>query len=178
MAKKKKKSRAIGVIVSSTPGQKDSASTIKDGRQSKCWIMRTDTKIKWMFQFAPTNLDRGRSVNFTNITSPGMPYPLVQYTSGEAQDFSVDLVYNTNYYTKKGGAYVYPCDLDSCITFLDDLVPPYTPQEWFEEPPVCRFAYGTFNCKVVVTGYEIKDEVRDTDGRPISATFTLSMRRV
>ena len=52
-----------------------------------------DTKQVLKCQFNPEDLPRTRSVNYANIVSPGMAYPLVQFVNGEAEDMDINLTF-------------------------------------------------------------------------------------
>lgn len=148
-----------------------SVKTVKDGIQNKCYLYNCDTKEKHFFQFAPEDLPRNRSANYSIINSPGMAYPLVQFVQGEIQDFDLSLYYNERWGDTKGA-------IKRVYKFLDGLLPPVKNTKLFSAPPKCKVAYGTFSCNCVVTGYNISGEERDSSGEPVASNIVVNVRRI
>lgn len=137
--------------------------------KTKAYIINNDTNAKFTFQFNPTKVPYDRSVNYSQIDSPGMSYPLTQYTGGEAREFPVELfMYDIPYSGK----------IDSARKFLEDLLPPEYNKGDFKRPPSITFAYGYFVKKCVVKKLSVSDDRMDENGRPIQTTFTLTLRQV
>lgn len=148
-------------------------SSIKDGIQNKCYLYNCDTREYHYFQFVPTDLPRGRGVNYASISSPGMAYPVSQFVNGDLMEFDVDLVYNERYKVGNSDGSVKRVE-----KFIEGLCPPYSNKKSFTDPPKCKFAYGTFSCNCVVTQWKVSNEERNSEGIPISADITLSLRRI
>lgn len=146
---------------------------VKDGVQNKCYLYNCDTKEYHYFQFIPSDLPRGRGVNYSTITSPGMAYPVSQFINGDLMEFDVDLVYNERYTVGNSKGSVKRVE-----KFIESLCPPYKNTKKFTDPPKCKFAYGTFSCDCVVTHWKISNEERNSKGIPITAEITLSLRRI
>lgn len=137
--------------------------------KTRCYIINNDTKAKLVFQFNPTSLSYGRTANYSSIESPGMSYPLTQYTGGSAREFSFDVFYYDKPYTGK---------IKKARKFLETLLPPEKNKKSFTRPPSFTFAHGYFVKKYVLVGLEVKDDWLDENGNPINTTFTLIVRQV
>ncbi len=136
---------------------------------TRCYLINLDTKEKLITQFNPTSIPYGRSANYSEISSPGMSYPLTQYSGGNAREFSVELFYYDNPYSGK---------IDKARKFLENLLPPEENKNAFVRPPAFTFAYGYFVKTLVLLDLQITDDWLDSDGHPLMTTFTLSVRQV
>lgn len=137
--------------------------------KTKCHLIRNDTKAKLTAQFNPTSIPYSRSANFTDISAPGMSYPLVQYTGGNARDFDIELFFYDKPYSGK---------ITKARRYLLGLLPPEKNKKAYTKPPTFTFAYGYFTKKLVATSLDIEDQWMDQKGRPIMTRFTLSVRQV
>lgn len=137
--------------------------------KTRCYIINNSTKKKLIFQFNPTSMPYGRSANYSDITSPGMSYPITQYTGGNVREFSFEVFYYDNPHTGK---------IDTARQFLEKLLPPETNTSSFTKPPVFTLAYGYFVRKYVLVSLDVNDEWLNEDGKPIMTRFTLSVRQV
>lgn len=137
--------------------------------KTRCYIINNDTNKKLTFQFNPTSVPYSRTANFSDIVAPGMSYPLVQYTGGNARDFSFDVFYYDKPYSGK---------IDTARRFLEKLLPPEKNKASFTKPPTFTFAYGYFVKTLVLTGLDVEDTEMDRNGNPVMTTFTLSVRQV
>lgn len=137
--------------------------------KTRCYVINNSTNKKLTFQFNPSKIDRGRSANYVEITSPGASYPLTQYVSGNAISFSFDVFYYDKPYSGK---------IQKATKFLDALLPPQKNKKSFVKPPTFTLAYGHLVKTYVLTAYDIKDEWLDSNGKPIMCTYTLSVRQV
>ena len=137
--------------------------------KTRCYIIRNDTNETFTFQFNPTSVPHGRSAKYSTIESPGMSYPLTQYSGGNVREFS----FSVFYYDK-------PCTgkILKARNFLGGLLPPETNTEGFVKPPSFTFAYGYFVRTLVLLSLDISDEWLDENGQPIMTTFTLTVRQV
>lgn len=144
-------------------------SVIANVAKNKCYIIRNDTNKKLTFQFNPTSIPYSRGANYSSIESPGMSYPLTQYTGGQAREFEFEVFYYDKPYTGK---------INTARKFLLGLLPPENNKKSFKRPPSFTFAYGYFVRKYVLTNLKINDEVLNSDGQPVITRFTLSVRQV
>ena len=137
--------------------------------KTRCYIIRNSDNKKLVFQFNPTSVPYSRSANYTTIDSPGMSYPLTQYTGGNVREFSIELFYYDRPYSGK---------INTARKFLESLLPPEKNMASFTKPPTFTFAYGYFVRTLVLTELEVNDEWMNENGQPIQTRFTLSVRQV
>ena len=139
----------------------------------RCHIINNSTNKKLTFQFNPTSMPYSRSANYSEIVSPGMSYPLTQYTGGSAREFSFDV-----FYYDVGANRLATGKIKKARKFLEKLLPPEKNKKSFKKPPTFTLAYGYFVKKYVLTGLQVKDDWIDVNGNPIMTTFTLAVRQV
>lgn len=137
-------------------------------KNQKCYFINNDTKKKHVVQYNPESMTYSRSANFTEITSPGMAYPLIQFTGGNTREVSVKLVYQDPTGKK----------IKKARNFFKALLPPEKNKDTFTRPPSFTFAYGYFVKKYVLTDFEVSDDVMSTSGRPTMTTFSLTMKQI
>lgn len=139
----------------------------------RCYVINNVTKKKLTFQFNPTSIPYSREANYSEISSPGMSYPLTQYTGGSARAFSFDV-----FYYDRGAGGLATGKIKKARKFLEKLLPPEKNKKSFKKPPTFTLAYGYFVKKYVLTGLQVNDTWLDVNGNPIMTTFTLSVRQV
>lgn len=137
--------------------------------KTKCYIIRNDTNKRLTFQFNPTSIPYGRGANYSTIDSPGMSYPLTQYTGGQVREFSFEVFYYDNPYSGK---------INTARKFLEGLLPPEKNTSSFTKPPTFTFAYGYFVRTLVLLHLDVNDEWLDENGQPLMTRFTLTVRQV
>ena len=137
--------------------------------KTRCYIINNDSGKKMQFQFNPTNIAYDRGANYASIQSPGMSYPLTQYSGGTLREFSFEVFY-----------YDKPCTgkINEARNFLGKLLPPEYNTPYFHKPPTFTFAYGHFVRNYVLLNLNISEDWLDEDGNPIMTTFTLTVRQV
>ena len=140
--------------------------------RTRCHIIRNSDYARLVFQFNPTQIPYSRSARYTSIDSPGMSYPLTQYTGGDARTFSFELFY----YDNSGG--VSSGKINRARRFLESLLPPEYNTSGFTKPPTFTLAYGYFVKNLVLERLDVVDERMDKFGQPIQTRFTLSVRQV
>lgn len=136
--------------------------------KTRCYVINNKTNKKLKFQFNPTSVPYTRGANFNTIESPGMSYPLTQYTGGKVRQFDIELFYYDKPYSGK---------ITTARKFLEKLLPPEYNKSTFT-PPTFTFAYGYFVRTLVLEELEVNDEWLDSKGRPIMTKFKLSVRQV
>lgn len=136
--------------------------------KTKCYFINNDTGKHLECQFNPESMPYSRSANFTEISSPGMAYPLVQFTGGNVRDVPLKLFY----YDPSGKI------IKAARKFFNDLLPPEKNTKKFRKPPSFTFAYGYFVKKYVLTELEVDDTMLNSDGVPTMTTFTLNMKQI
>jgi hypothetical protein len=124
-------------------------------------------ELKYFF-FNPEEFSFGRSVNFAEISAPGMSYPLTQYVSGSAREFPVDFYFHNK-----------PCTgvIEAYKNYIESFVPPEDNSMFFK-PPIMLFCMGTFVKKCVVNSYEVKITEFDTNMKPTVAHISIQLRQV
>ena len=137
--------------------------------KTRSHIIRNDTDERETFQFNPESIPYSRGANYTSIESPGMSYPLTQYTGGQAREFSFDVFYYDRPFSGR---------INTARKFLEGLLPPEKNKSSFKKPPSFTFAYGYFVRKYVLLNLDVHDEMMDEDGQPIMTRFTLTVRQV
>ena len=137
--------------------------------KTRCHIIRNDNNRRLNFQFNPTTIPYSRGVSYTSIESPGMSYPLTQYTGGKAREFSFSIYYYDKPFSGK---------INTARKFLEGLLPPEKNKRSFKKPPTFTLAYGYFVKSLVLTQLEVEDTWMDSNGRPIETKFTLTVRQV
>lgn len=138
------------------------------GSSRRCYLINNNTNERLRAQFNPTEIPYGRSANYTTIDSPGMSYPLTQYTGGNVREFSIELFFHDNPSTGI---------IEEARNFLEELLPPERNSGSFI-PPTFTFAYGYFVKELVLVQLDIKDSWLDEYGQEVMTTFTLTVRQV
>ncbi len=138
--------------------------------EMKCTFLNCRTKKAFTCQFNPTDLPRQRSYKYSDITSPGIHYPVVQFVSGESQTFDIELFFYDRPFSGK---------IPKARKFFNTCVPQYTnTKKLSKKPSKVKFVYGKFICDIVITAWKVSDEWRDSKGRVISVKYTFTVRRV
>ena len=140
----------------------------------KGFIINNRTNAKYEFQYNPESVSFGRSANYSESTSPGSPYPMIQYTNGGGNEISVSV------YVRTQGR----DNPESFNDFLDALLPNkdynITPGSGFT-PPTC-FVYlsplGHLNFDAVLTGYDFSSDNLSGNLMPLTATYSLKFKEV
>lgn len=136
--------------------------------KTKCTLRNNTTRVKLYAQFNPSSITFSRGAKFQSIESPGMNYPLTQFTGGEAREFSFELFCYEK--PSKGG-------IAKARKFLMGFLPPDTNSSTFV-PPTMDFVYAYYHKTLVVTKVDINDEWLSKNGKPLMTRFTISVRQV
>lgn len=144
--------------------------------KTKCYVINNSTNKKLVFQFNPTSIPYSRSAKYTTIDSPGISYPLTQYTGGDVREFPIELFYYDLNYDSKGNRKA-SGKIKEARQFLEALLPPEKNTKTFV-PPTFTFAYGYFVKTLVLVQLTVNDDWMDEDGQPIQTTFSLTVRQV
>lgn len=141
---------------------------IESRAKTRCYFINEVTKEKLVTQFNPEGMPYSRSANFTDITSPGMAYPLTQFTGGNAREVQLNLFY----YDPTSA------EINKARNFLEALLPPEKNDNGFTKPPSFTFAYGYFVRKYVLVELEVDDQQMNSDGQPTMTYFKLKMKQI
>ena len=166
---KKQRTKLVTKALKGIPGADTHKFNAYSPTAGKSYIINNSTKKVMLFQYAPESVPYSRGANYSTIQSPGMSYPLTQYTGGNVREFSVELFYYDKPYTGK---------IDEARKFLEDLLPPEKNSKTFKRPPTFTIAYGYFVRTGVLTNLDVTDDWLNEDGKPIMTHFTLTIRQV
>ena len=136
--------------------------------KTKCYFINNNTYEHLEVQFNPESMPYSRSANFTERESPGMAYPLVQFTGGNVREVPLELMF----YDPTGKK------IKKARKFFNALMPPERNTKKFTKPPTFTFAYGYFVKKYVLTELEINDAITNGNGVPTMTYFTLNMKQI
>ena len=140
------------------------------GAKIKGYIMDSKLKRKLKFQFNPQSMEYSRGVNYAEVVSPGMQYPLTYFVNGGSKTFDLELFEYDRPTTGK---------INRDIEFLEGLMPKMTNmQGYFVNPSPCIVAYGGFIAKCVVLGLRTHIDEYAQSGEPYMAHLTLSLKVV
>lgn len=144
-------------------------------------------------QFNPEDgLKWDRSATYTEMTSPGMNYPIFQYVRGNSYHLEVELFFYDFLAGKHSG------DIREAQEWLMSLLPPevnkkakttVTKKKGKKKtkkgkipsaytPPTFDFRFGYFKEKFVMEKVDIHDEVFAKNGKPVQSRVTVNMIRV
>ena len=137
--------------------------------KTKCYFINNSTNKKLVCQFNPTSVPYERESMFSDIDSPGMSYPLTQYSGGKVREFTVEVFMYDKPYSGK---------INTARKFFEALMPPEYNKSSFKKPPTVTFAYGYFVKVCVLKKLKVNDEWLDSYGRPIMTRFTVTLRQV
>lgn len=139
------------------------------GAKTKGYIKNKSTGIIKNFMFNPSELKFERGATYSEITSPGLSYPLIQYVRGNIITFSVPLyIYDKPY---SGEVQVWE-------EFLNSFVPPTTNISGYIKPDEMLFVMGNTIRNCVVDSLSTQYTGFTGDLIPNEATFTLNLRQV
>lgn len=139
------------------------------GAKTKGYIKNKDTGVIKNFMFNPSELQFERGATYSEISAPGLSYPLIQYVRGNIVTFSVPLyIYDKPY---SGEVQVWE-------EFLNSFVPPTTNVSGYTKPAEMLFVMGNFIRDCVVDSLNTHYTNFTGDLLPNEATFTLNLRQV
>ena len=139
------------------------------GAKTKGYIKNKVTGEIKSFMFNPSELEFERSATYSEISAPGLSYPITQYVRGNILTFSVPLyIYDRPY---SGEVKVWE-------DFLNKFVPPTVNTSGYTKPDEMLFVMGDFIRSCVVDS--LTTHYTSFTGNLISneATFTLNLRQV
>ena len=140
------------------------------GARTKGWIKNNVTGELKNFQFNPEKHSYGRGSSFSEVSSPGLPYPLTQWVKGNLREFSVELYLHD--------APVQTGTILDFTNFIGRFLPPETNVKGYKKPPSMTFCFGIWIRQCVLTNLDITWERTDDAGRPIEARFNMTLRQV
>lgn len=142
-------------------------SYIGRGSQTKGSIMDCVTGEKRGFFFNPSEISYSRSANYSEITSPGLSNPLVQYVSGNSMHFSFPLFFYDKPYTGL---------IPNWEKFFNNFLPPIYNKSGFKKPNWLLLAMGNFVQQCVVESIDYNYTEFNKTLHPTVGTITLNLR--
>lgn len=142
------------------------------GAKLKGYILNKVTLEMKSFMYNPPQISFSRGSTYSEISSPGMSYPLFQFVKGESMRFNFSLYF-----------YDKPCTgvIKEWLNFLNGFLPPeYTYKEnySFTKPPHLIIAMGSFVKVCVLESLGTTYTDFNSQLQPTEATFSLSLRRI
>lgn len=135
---------------------------------TKGWIRNNRTAVVRKFMYNPTTLAFGRSASYVEINSPFNSYPVISYVGGTSNSYSISLYMYDNPFT---GA------ITSFIDYLYQFLPPENNTSVFV-PPTMTIAQGHLVKKCVLEDLQVTVSRYNSEGNPLEATLTLTVRQV
>lgn len=115
--------------------------------------------------FNPTEYSLDKSVEYGELSLPGMDTPVTQFVSGDAETLSMDLLLDT---------YESEEDVGQHVDRLDRLVRVDGDRH---APPLCKFVWGTLTFTSVVESLDKQYTLFMPDGTPVRATVSVTFKR-
>lgn len=141
----------------------------KSGAKTKGYIKNKTTGEIKNFMFNPAELDFDRSATYSEISSPGLSYPLTQYVRGNPIVFTIPI-------------YIYDRPYSGAVSdwekFLDAFVPPTENTSGYIKPNEMLVVMGSFIRNCVAESVNVHYSSFTQDLLPDEATITLSLRQV
>lgn len=124
-----------------------------------------DPPVEVMFN--PTEYNLELASNFSSTSLPGLNNPVLQFVHGEAQNLSMDLLFDT--YTNERGADVSrrTKELAQALLIDGDL----------HAPPPVLFVWGSFSFQAVVERLSQRFTMFLADGTPVRATLSVTFKQ-
>jgi hypothetical protein len=119
------------------------------------------------FRFNPGEYSVDRGMNYGEQTVAGVTTPLTQFVSGESETLSMELFFDTTEDPETTDVREKTNRLDWLLDIDGQL----------HAPPKCRFVWGTFEFKAVLTSATKRFTMFRRDGTPIRARADVSFRR-
>ena len=134
-------------------------------------------------QFSPEDFEFERSATYSEMTSPGMNYPIFQYVRGNSYKVTVELPFHDLPSGKNGHT------IELAAKWLMDCLPPETNKKAKKSskkkgipaafvPPTVDFRFGKFKERMVITNVKKKVERMNKEGKMLQGTLTVTMIRV
>lgn len=139
------------------------------GAKTKGYIKNKVTGEIKSFMFNPSELEFERSATYSEISAPGLSYPITQYVRGNILTFSVPLyIYDRPY----------SGEVKLWEDFLNKFVPPTVNTSGYTKPDEMLFVMGDFIRSCVADSLTTHYTSFTGNLIPNEATFTLNLRQV
>lgn len=139
------------------------------GAKTKGYIKNKVTGETKSFLFNPSELTFSRGATYSEISSPGLSYPLTQYVRGNIVIFSIPL-------------YIYDKPYSGLVLtwgdFLNKFLPPTINDSAYKKPDELLICMGQFIRSCVVESLETHYTDFNSALDPTECTYTLNLRQV
>lgn len=140
-----------------------------DGEYVPAKILKLDRDMNEIGEievlFNPTEYSLDKSVEYGELSLPGMDTPVTQFVSGEAETLSMDLLVDT---------YESGTDVREHVERLDELV---SVDGERHAPPLCKFVWGGLRFTSVVESLDKTFTLFLPDGYPVRAEISITFKR-
>lgn len=140
----------------------------KQYRDAKILILdrnQNETGESIEVKFNPSEYSLDKSVEYGELSLPGMDTPVTQFVSGKAETLSMELLVDR---------YENQTDVTKHVERLDSLVSVDGDRH---APPLCRFAWGELRFTAVVESLGKQFTLFMPDGRPVRAKISITFKR-
>ena len=120
-----------------------------------------------VFEYNPTSFETAKEASWAEIGVPGLDFPLQQFVKGNLKTLTAELYLNRD-------AYDAPYDVRAAVAALEALS---EITERTGAPPICVFQWGRLDFVCVVGSVSVSYTMFSSDGEPVEATVSLSLRR-
>lgn len=138
------------------------------------YIINNYTNAKWKFEYNPESFSAGRQSNFTELTAPNIPYPVIQFANGSSMEVSISIYIRDTTGDKQS----------KFETFLNGLMPTLR-TDYFTRPqskiPPC-YVYlaksSLLHFNAYLSGFTVDSSHLTEDLKMIEATYKLTFKVV
>lgn len=140
------------------------------GRLEKGYLENRATGRALRFQYNPELFQDNISVEYREIKSPGISYPMYQYVGGEARSIDFTL-YLDNRENNSGINKV-----RETINFLNSFLPVGNRGKQFTAPPQLIFGFGWFVKPCILVAMPTRYTAFDRSLQPLRAEVDISLK--
>lgn len=139
------------------------------GAKTKGYLKNGSTGEIKKFMFNPSSLEFTKSAVYSEVSSPGLNYPMTQYVRGSSFGFSLPL-------------YIYDRPFSGAVKewedYLSKFVPPKENTATYTKPDFVTVVMGSFIQNCVVESLQVQYTDFNGDLEPTEAMLTLSLKVV
>lgn len=140
------------------------------GRLQKGYLENVSTGRILRFQYNPESFHDDIAVEYRDIKSPGISYPIYQYVGGEARTVSFTLFLD-NRETRRGANRV-----RETINFLNSLLPVANRGRQFTAPSRAIFGFGWFVKPCILVAMPTNYREFDRNLQPLRAEVEVQLK--
>lgn len=139
------------------------------GAKTKGYLKNGSTGEIKKFMFNPSSLDFTKSAVYSEVSSPGLNYPMTQYVRGNSFSFQLPL-------------YIYDRPFSGAVKewedYLKKFLPPQENTTTYSKPDFVTVVMGSFIQNCVVESLQVQYTDFNSDLEPTEAMLTLSLKVV